>query len=181
VYKRSALTHIHEILIHFFVTVIDQVSFSPSLTIPQQSIGVANQSQGFEGVDGVLGLGPSDLTIGTVSNQTVIPTVTDNLSSLGVIAGDSIGVSFSPTTSVDGTPQMNGNITFGTTDPNSFIPPITFVPITSVAPSSDFFGISQSITYGTAGLQIMSSTFGIVDSGQTMLLIPSGEDFDNML
>ena len=34
---------------------IDTVSLASGLTIPQQSIGVAEISEGFEGVDGILG------------------------------------------------------------------------------------------------------------------------------
>jgi hypothetical protein len=34
---------------------IDTVSLAPGLTIPQQSIGAAEFSEGFDGVDGILG------------------------------------------------------------------------------------------------------------------------------
>lgn len=34
---------------------LDTVSLSPELTIKNQSIGVATTSQGFEGIDGILG------------------------------------------------------------------------------------------------------------------------------
>ena len=47
--------------------------------ISSQSIGVANQSQGFQSVDGILGLGPDGLTVGTLTNEqsTTIPTIID--------------------------------------------------------------------------------------------------------
>ena len=57
----------------------DQVTLASGLVIPKQSIGVASRSQGFSGVDGILGIGPVDLTEGTVSGVSIVPTVTDNL------------------------------------------------------------------------------------------------------
>ena len=44
------------------IEVFDDVSLSEALTISNQSIGVANTSQGFDGVDGILGLGKSNLS-----------------------------------------------------------------------------------------------------------------------
>jgi cathepsin E len=58
---------------------IDQVTLGSGLVIPRQSIGVASTSSGFDGVDGILGIGPVDLTQGTVSGVGSVPTVTDNL------------------------------------------------------------------------------------------------------
>jgi hypothetical protein len=58
---------------------IDQVTLSSSLVIPKQSIGVASYASGFSGVDGILGIGPTDLTQGTVTGQYTVPTVIDNL------------------------------------------------------------------------------------------------------
>ncbi|TDL14467.1 acid protease [Rickenella mellea] len=40
----------------------DTVTLSSSLVIAGQSIGVASTSTGFDGVDGILGIGPTDLT-----------------------------------------------------------------------------------------------------------------------
>lgn len=83
------------------------------LVIQNQSIGVASTAQGFSGVDGILGIGPVDLTQGTVSNTTTIPTVTDNLFAQGTISEDSVGISFEPSTTAN---AMNGELTFGGTD-----------------------------------------------------------------
>jgi hypothetical protein len=60
---------------------IDQVTLGPGLVIKNQSIGVADFAQGFDGVDGILGVGPAGLTAGTLSQtpNTVIPTVVDSL------------------------------------------------------------------------------------------------------
>ena len=40
----------------------DTVTLSSGLVITGQSIGVASTSSGFDGVDGILGVGPTDLT-----------------------------------------------------------------------------------------------------------------------
>lgn len=80
---------------------------STGLVITKQSIGVASRSEGFDGVDGIVGIGPVDLTLGTrrpryvvkkvakysspnldldtlsPDTRNTIPTVTDNLFSQG--------------------------------------------------------------------------------------------------
>jgi hypothetical protein len=58
---------------------LDQVTLSHSLVIKNQSIGVAEVSEGFSFVDGILGIGPTDRTEGTVAGSVTVPTVTDNL------------------------------------------------------------------------------------------------------
>ena len=81
--------------------------------IQNQSIGVASSAQGFQGVDGILGIGPVDLTEGTVSGNAPVPTVTDNLFAQGTIANDSIGIFYQPTTEEG---ALNGELTFGGVD-----------------------------------------------------------------
>lgn len=50
-------------------------------------------------------------------------------------------------------------------------------PITSTQGSSAYVGIDQSITYGSQGASILSSTAGIIDTGTALLLIASGMIF----
>jgi cathepsin E len=140
-----------------------------NLTLPGQSIGVASNSVGFDGVDGILGIGPVDLTLGTLSpdTRTPIPTVTDNLFSRGLINANEIGISFEPTRSLE---VVNGEITWGGVDSSKFTGSINFAPITTVSPSNQFWGINQSIRYG-ASTTILSNTAGIVDTGTTLTLI----------
>jgi len=144
----------------------DTVTLAPNLVIDSQSIGVASTAQGFDDVDGILGIGPVDLTTGTVSNTESVPTVTDNLFAQGAIANDSIGISFEPTTSDD---SVNGELDFGGVDTSKITGDVSFVPITSTAPASQYWGIDQSISYGE-GSEILSSS-GIVDTGTTLILI----------
>ena len=44
---------------------IDHVSLGEGLDIPKQSIGVASKADGMNGIDGILGIGPIDLTQGS--------------------------------------------------------------------------------------------------------------------
>jgi hypothetical protein len=47
------------------VSVLDTVTLGNNLVIHNQSIGVASTAQGFNnGIDGILGIGPVDLTTG---------------------------------------------------------------------------------------------------------------------
>ncbi|KIK69780.1 hypothetical protein GYMLUDRAFT_34177 [Collybiopsis luxurians FD-317 M1] len=140
------------------------------LSIPNQSFGVASTAQGFSDTDGILGIGPVDLTSGTVSGTSEVPTVTDNLFQNGTISAESIGISYNPTT---GDNIANGELTFGGVDQSKITGDVTFVPITSTSPASNYWGIDQSVTYGNSGTTILDTTAGIVDTGTTLLLIAS--------
>ncbi|KAI0087775.1 acid protease [Irpex rosettiformis] len=149
----------------FYLT--DTVTLAADLVIKNQSIGVANQAQGFNDVDGILGIGPVDLTVGTVSTGQPVPTVTDNLFSQGTISSDSIGISYQPTTS---TGAVNGELNFGGVDTSKITGDVTYVPITSTSPASQYWGIDQTISYGDNS-SVLDSTAGIVDTGTTLVLI----------
>ncbi|KAG1765088.1 aspartic peptidase domain-containing protein [Suillus occidentalis] len=146
----------------------DTVSFGSGLTITKQSIGVASTAIGFTGVDGILGIGPVGLTKGSLTNspKTTIPIITENLHSEGIIPEMVVSVSFEPTTSLSIT---NGELTFGGTDATKYTGSIAYTPITTTYPASAYWGIDESITYGST--TILSSTAGIVDTGTTFLFI----------
>ncbi|EKM49034.1 uncharacterized protein PHACADRAFT_107685 [Phanerochaete carnosa HHB-10118-sp] len=150
----------------------DTVTLASGLVITNQSIGVANSSEGFPGVDGIMGIGPTDLTLGTLSpdTQSTIPTITDNLFSQGTIPRNLVAISFEPTTAAN---VINGELTFGGTDPRKFTGDISYAPLSTTPPASTFWGIDESITYGTSGINILNETAGIVDTGTTLLLIAS--------
>ncbi|KZT08195.1 acid protease [Laetiporus sulphureus 93-53] len=148
---------------------LDTVTLASGYAITQQSIGVASYAEGFSGVDGILGLGPEDLTCGTLSDENeCIATVTQNAYSQGLIDVEEIGVSFEPTTSDSDT---NGVITFGGVDSSLYTGDITYIDITSSSPASEYVGIDQSIQYGSE--TIMSSAAGIADTGTTLIYLPS--------
>jgi cathepsin E len=149
---------------------IDTVTIGDGLVIKNQSIGVASKSTGFTGVDGILGIGPVGLTVSTLSpdSESTIPTVTDNLFSVGTIPSNLIGISFEPATAES---VINGELTWGDVDSAKFNGDITFVPITSTSPANNYWGIDQTVTYGSSGTPILSTTAGIVDTGTTLLLI----------
>ncbi|GJE97844.1 aspartic peptidase A1 [Phanerochaete sordida] len=150
---------------------LDQVSLGSGLTVVNQSIGVAEETFGFTGVDGILGIGPTDLTEDTTSAGGMVPTILDNAFGLGMVATKEIGISFKPTTNFS---DKNGELTFGGVDTTKFTGPLTTVPITSTSPASDYVGIDQTITYGSfPGRTILSPTAGIVDTGTTLLLLPT--------
>lgn len=163
-------------LLSLYLLVTDTVTLGPGLVIEQQQIGVAIISQGFEGVDGILGVGPVDLTQGTLQNDpnAFVPTVSDNLLSQGAISEEVLGIFFAPTTSVV---AANGEMTFGGIDSSKITQDVQFFPLTSTFPASEFWGIDQSVTYGTSGTTILSSTAGIVDTGTSLLLLAT-DGFD---
>jgi len=140
------------------------------LVVSKQSIGVASTTSGFSGIDGFLGIGPADLTVGSLFPDTKqsIPTVTDNAFAEKKIPANEIGISFEP---AQGDSAQNGEITWGGIDASKFTGSIHFSPLTNVAPSKYFWGIDQSITYGSEN--ILSLTSGIVDTGTTLMLVAS--------
>ncbi|KAK2465754.1 hypothetical protein APHAL10511_002298 [Amanita phalloides] len=147
---------------------IDSVTLGPNFVVTQQSIGVASTSSGFSGYDGILGIGPVYLTKGTLSphSSATIPTVTDNAFSQRTISANAIGISFRPTST---SASQNGELTWGGLDRNRFTGSIRYAPVTSTYPASAYWGINESITYGSK--TILSSTAGIVDTGTTLILI----------
>ncbi|KAI0649649.1 acid protease [Trametes meyenii] len=152
--------------------ITDQVTLAPGFVIENQSLGVAIEDEGFDGVDGIIGIGPVALTCGTLFPALLdcVPTVTDNAFTQGLIEAHEIGIAFAPTQSLEVT---NGELTFGGVDESKFTGPLTFVPITSTSPSSEFVGIDQTVTYGSVGTPILSSASGITDTGTTLLLLAS--------
>ncbi|KAG2141894.1 aspartic proteinase [Suillus clintonianus] len=154
----------------------DTVTLGKGLTITNQSIGVASNTSafGFGDADGILGLGPISLTMGTLNNSPVggVPTVTDNLHSQGTISQDVVGISFKPITSLTGT---SGELTFGGTDATKYTGSIAYTPLTTTPPALYYWGINQSIAYGTT--TILSTTSGIIDS-RTALIYIATDAFD---
>ncbi|KAJ8593242.1 acid protease [Rhizopogon salebrosus TDB-379] len=144
----------------------DTVTLGSDLGIKQQSIGVANNSIGFTGYDGILGIGPVDLTENTLLDEpfTTFPTVTQNLVTQGSISKNVVGISFEPTQAQNVT---NGQLTFGTTGSTKYTGTIAYTPLTTTEIASYYWGIDESITYGTQ--TILSKTAGIVDTATTLI------------
>jgi hypothetical protein len=148
----------------------DEVTLSPGLTV-QQSIGVAVvASKGIAPLDGILGLGPPDLTNGTLFPDMTkeIPTVVDNLHSQGKISSRLLGLYLEP---YSPTNNKTGILTYGGIPAGKAKGDIFYVPVTSRGLASHFWGIDQSIKYGSTA--ILSQSTGIVDSGTTMIMIPT--------
>ncbi|KAI0327427.1 acid protease [Cubamyces sp. BRFM 1775] len=148
-------------------TYLDTVRLG-DLVLTNQTIGGAIDAIGFDGLDGILGIGPIGLTEGTTTDGGPIPTVLDTALTQGLISDELIGISFEPTTSLSVT---NGELAIGGTDSSKFSGDMAYVPVTSTYPASQYVGIDQSITYGSAGTTILSSTAGITDTGTTFILV----------
>ncbi|KAG5718082.1 Polyporopepsin [Termitomyces sp. T112] len=147
---------------------LDWVTLTDGLIITNQSIGVAWKTNGFfDNYDGILGIGPVELTRGTLlplKNKTV-PTVTDNAFSLHNIKENQVGIYFAPAAT-----EEDGELTWGGVDTEKLASPLNFAPITTKHPSSLFWGIDQDITYGQSTI-ILSSAAGVVDTGTTLVLL----------
>lgn len=141
------------------------------LTVKSQSVGAASSATGFNGVDGILGLGPVDLTQGTVKGVSSVPTFMDNLYNQGSISTEVLGVSFRPESGSD-TNDANGELTLGGTDSTKYSGSISYFPQLQSGSAAPYWGISiAKFTYGSTTLA--SSGSGIVDTGTTLIYIPS--------
>ena len=91
---------------------IDHVNLGRGLFIFNQPIGVASNDPRIGGADGVLGLGPVQLTQGTLPDEpmTTIPSVTQSLYTENAISEQVVGISFNPMSSTD---ILFGVLTFG--------------------------------------------------------------------
>ncbi|TVY23448.1 Polyporopepsin [Lachnellula hyalina] len=148
----------------------DKVSFG-GLSVASQSIGAASTATGFTGVDGIIGFGPVDLTADTVDGVDSVPTFLDNLYSAGSIDTEVLGVYFSPESGSD-TDDANGELTLGGTDSSKYTGSLTYHPKLTSGDASEYWGISiASFTYGSTTLA--SSASGIVDTGTTLIYIPT--------
>ncbi|KAG2361468.1 aspartic peptidase domain-containing protein [Suillus spraguei] len=150
----------------------DTVSLGDELTVTNFQLGVASISSGFNPhEEGVLGIGPRDLSTGTMplAMDDTIPTITDYLHDQGKINQHIVGIFFQP---VDADPNSQlGKLTFGGTDSTNHVSGITYTPITSRPFSAQFWGINQRITYGQR--PILDFTAGVVDTGTTFLYLAS--------
>lgn len=128
-----------------------------------QSIGVATTSAGFVDLDGILGLGPTNLTTGTLSpdSDAEIPTVPDNLFSQGYIDSRVVTIA-------------NQMITFGSTP----LVEVVYTAITESSPANTFWGFDASFAYGTNSL--VPATAGIIDHGTTLTMLDTS-GYNNFL
>ncbi|KAG2069730.1 acid protease [Suillus decipiens] len=148
---------------------LDYVTVGPGLTVILQSIGVADKITGFRNYDGVIGIGPVALTVGTLQDLKTepIPTVTDSLLGQGIISENIVGIFFEPYTSPPS--EITGQITFGGTDPTKYNGNIEYAPTVNTGLSGEFWGVNSRITYDNK--EILGFTAGFVDSGTTLIMI----------
>lgn len=126
---------------------------------------------GFNGVDGIFGLGPVGLTRNTVSNAATVPTFLDNLYKQGSIPSEVLGVYFKSETGSD-TNDNNGELTLGGVDDTKYTGALNYVPTLKSGSAAAYWGVSiASFTYGSTVLA--SGATGIVDTGTTLIYIPS--------
>ncbi|KAG9116361.1 hypothetical protein FRC07_007461 [Ceratobasidium sp. 392] len=145
----------------------DLVTLSSSLSIANKSFGVASSTNGINGFDGILGLGPTSLSIVPEGGDgKLVPTVLDALFAQKKISKKMFGLSFVPTTQKD---AMDGQVTFGGTNSAKYTGKLNWVDVTKKEPYNKYWGYDQSIKYGNQTLQ--KTAAGVVDTGTTLVYI----------
>ncbi|KAG6334642.1 hypothetical protein ID866_4453 [Astraeus odoratus] len=138
------------------------------LIIKPQGIGVPTKVEGFPAnIDGVLGLGPTRMTVGVASDGKLIPTVVDNLYDQGAISSPSLGIFFMPKNV-----GTSGLLSFGQIRETVLTSDVKYVPVTMTYPSKMFWGIDASIMYGD-NIRLLTSGSGILDTGADWITIAS--------
>ncbi|KAI8447316.1 aspartic peptidase domain-containing protein, partial [Phakopsora pachyrhizi] len=128
----------------------------------RQIIGVAKSSQSLPETDGMLGLGPTNLTLVITSKKDkAVPTIVDNL-----FTSQSYSFAFATTNEVK---ALNGRMTLGGVDSTLFKGSLTWIPKTKLFFGSYFYGVEASIYCGKK--LIAKNSGGIMDSGTTLLLL----------
>jgi len=147
----------------------DTLTLSPDLAIENFGVGVALIAIGFDGLDGIIGLGPQVLTYQTLFPAGgYVPTVTDTLFDIGEITSYRVSICMEPT-ATNGT--TNGEITFGGEDSSKYTGDLNFVPTTTTYPSIYYIGINQTLTHGSEKTLLLNNTAGITDTGTTLFLL----------
>ncbi|KAG2361271.1 aspartic peptidase domain-containing protein [Suillus spraguei] len=153
------------------------------LTISNYELAVASTSKNLKLHDGVLGIGPRDLTVGTLTNDppATYLTFTDWLVTAGAIGRNIVGIFFRPLTG-DGDTNV-GELVFGEPDYTKCTSNIVYTQATLAPRSiqtlsnhvvSVYWGIDQRITYGNTDINILLRTAGIIDTGNDFIYIASG-------
>ncbi|KAJ3856567.1 aspartic peptidase domain-containing protein, partial [Lentinula lateritia] len=148
------------------------VNITPGLAVENQSIGNALLSEGFDGVDGIMGCTCCSfvhVNFTEIPGIQTIPTVMDNLFAQGTISNETLGVFLAPTTTDD---PVNGELSFGGVDTSKMTGPMSFFQVvdSNFRSTLPFWSISQSATFG--GVTIMDTTTCVVDTGTTLLMLP---------
>ncbi|KAJ7836800.1 aspartic peptidase domain-containing protein [Mycena olivaceomarginata] len=149
-----------------------------SLVIKDRLIGVADNTTDMDNMDGIL----VDLIFSSsafqslaaiTSDNTPIPTVTDNCLNQRLIANESIGIYYESTAADNDSNGKTGAFRLAAPISPS-ASEINYVPITKTADGPCvqvlYWGIDQSICYN--GKEIMANCVGIADTGMTMCMLP---------
>ncbi|KAG2366359.1 aspartic proteinase [Suillus spraguei] len=151
---------------------LDTVTLGGGLTITKYPLAVASTSRNVK-YDGILGIGLQELTINTLENNNsptdTYPTFTDYLVKADAIDQNLVGIFFQPIT--EDLDTYVGELAFGEPDYTKLTSEIIYTAVTAVLPSANYWGIDQSITYGTT--DILFPTAGVVDTGSTFISIAS--------
>ncbi|KAG2364982.1 family A1 protease [Suillus spraguei] len=154
---------------------VDTVTLGHGLTIPNYELAVGSVTGINFRYDGILGLGPRDLTVNTLPDDppATYPTFTDWLVTAGAISRNIVGMFFRPLTlNRDGDPNV-GELVFGEPDYTKCTSSIVYTAVTNNPESTSYWGIDQRITYGEQNINILERTAGIIDTGANFIYIAS--------
>ncbi|KAI5827569.1 acid protease [Schizophyllum commune Tattone D] len=143
------------------------------LTVHNQSIGVAayEEGYGYQGIDGILGLGGVLQTNNTVDGVELVPTLINNLLAQGLIDEEVLGVYFEPLPRATAY-AVNGELTIGGVDPSHYTGDITWTPaLTRAGQVRSWMTPIDAVSYNAQPLGTPPYT-ALFDTGTTNIYIP---------
>jgi len=146
-------------------------------TVSSQIIGSANFTTGFtlvNPIDGILGLGPTGSNGGEVFGFNTTPTFMDNLVAEKVINKAVFGIFITPI-STTGTPEGQGEITFGGVDESKIKGDIVWLPQN---PPINFHWDFNVTSFSFGPISLESPTFGRTDTGTLGIGLPFDQFLD---
>lgn len=146
----------------------DKMKLPGVLSSFDQTFGVANASSGFDGYDGLMGIGPVNLTLNTVQlhHSEEIPTPPDNMLMERIIQKNITGVFLPP---VD--KALPGRFDFGGVNTKGLTTSINYVPNLDRKDTvlGNFYSFNQTIRYGEEDGVMIFDGPAVIDTGSTLL------------
>ncbi|CAO3676145.1 unnamed protein product [Rhizopus stolonifer] len=144
------------------------------VAIPEVNFAVSDYNDGeitMDGADGILGIGPDNLSLFDNPENKMIPTLVTTMYDKGFISQKVFSVYFQPLW--PGQQRINGEIVFGGVEPRHIIGDVKYVPVSSRKEYSDYWAADiHSIKVGSHIRHFNNRITAMVDTGSTLIYLP---------
>ncbi|KAI9364606.1 aspartic peptidase domain-containing protein [Pilaira anomala] len=148
------------------------------VSVPNVNFAVSDYNDGeltADGADGILGIGPDQLSIYNNPDKKVVPTLITSMFQQKIIDRNMFSVYFQPLMPMTGVEQkrINGEIVFGGVRARHIASDVRFIPTTKKPDFVNYWAIDiQSITVGNYSKKYDTGIAAMVDTGSTLVFLP---------